>query len=201
MTWLETTLRVVGFVVAVLGSGAAVPAATWRMLNRVGRRVEGVVRRLLRRPRVVRLGTARVSASASSSWAVSGIARGEAPDGTVEERLDRLEQRVRQVDEDQQQTAAALARESAARASEHADLRGHVDREVARLHGRFEDEQRTTEEVDAAALPVVLVGAAVSTFPELLGANLVVGMLALIAGVAAGGRAFVLLARARPTEK
>ena len=201
MTWLETTLRVVGFVVAVLGTGAAVPAATWRLLIRVGRRVEGVARRLLRRPRTVEIHAVDAAFGASSALAVSGIATGEATGGSVEERLDRLEQRVRQIDQDQQQTAAALARESAARASEHADLRGHVDREVARLHGRFEDEQRATEEVDAAALPVVLVGAAVSTFPELLGANLIVGLLALVVGLAAGARAFVLLARARPTAE
>lgn len=197
MTDLEIALRYVGFAVAVLGTCAAVPAATWRVLRRASSAWSGIVDRLLRRSVPAAIHVSR--GEGTFAYSVSAIARSPAATGgSIEELPVRVEQQLVAIDEEQQQVAGDLRRESTDRTQADTKLWQHLQAEVARIDPSPRRAVARRVGADARALPVVLSGALLSTFPELLGANAVVGTAALSMGVGLFFRAWALLDAVRP---
>jgi hypothetical protein len=120
--------------------------------------------------------------------------------GTIEERLARLEQRVQELSITQSKIAVDLQREITDRKEANQELREYVRVEVARLDHTLAEQQRATEEVDARALPVILFGALLSTFPDLLALSPWVGTFAVMIGCGWMVRAYYLIISARPTS-
>lgn len=114
----------------------------------------------------------------------------------LEGRVALLEGRVDAVSAEQQQTSFELRQEVAARRQAVDDLHGHV----TRLDGLLVAQQHAAVKVDATALPIVLIGAALTTFDEELSRIAVVGDLAICIGVGFFFWAWALLDRERDNE-
>lgn len=182
MTEIEYALRAVGFATAALGTCAAVPAATWRLLSTISKQLTAIANKLLGQGTRVRA----YSASVSGTYDVTGnsAVRVEHPTGgTLDERLDRIERRLDAVDEQLRTTAAELRQEVLDRKQFDDELRRHVDVQVTRLDQALDEQQQAAVAVDARALPIVLVGAALTTFTAELSENAVVGDVAICVGV------------------
>lgn len=169
---VEDITRWIGVAITIVGALIVSPDATadhagrWaRWTVRAWRRLEGAVRRIMRRPRTVHLtlgGSIVASGGGTATMSVTGTACGEAPDRSVEGRLDRLEKRADVTDA---RLADASAQANADRAALQQGL-GQVREEyrtgTAKLHARLDHSEAQALEVDAAALPVVALGVIVS---------------------------------------
>ncbi len=191
---VEAITRWVGVTITLVGAFIVSPAATVALLGRwqrrtvkAMRRVEDVVRRIVRRPRTIHLAvhdSVAVLGTASATLTAHGMASGEAPDQSVEGRLDRLEQRAAAAE-------ARLAEVTHQAAADRTAIReelGKVAEEqragTAEVHTRLDHAERQAVEVDAAALPVVALGVIVSGLsPDAHRLPLVLWALLLVAAV------------------
>ena len=194
---IALAVKVIGFVVAVLGSCAAVPAATRRLVRRVRSSVVEFARRIRGRPLrgKVDLVAPNVGISASGTLTFSGSAH--AAPTTLDGRIKELERRLGDLDKRLAELGTDLRAENEQRRTEIADATRKSEREIARLDIRFDDEARATEEVDARALPILLVGLVLSTFSGEFAAVWAVGIVAVVAGLVAAVRAIHLVATHR----
>jgi uncharacterized coiled-coil protein SlyX len=192
---VEAVTRWVGVTITLVGAFIVSPAGTVALLGRwrgqtveALRHAEDAVRRLVRRPRTLRItgqsGIASAFGTGTGTLTVTGTAIGYAPDLSVEGRLDRLEQRAADAE-------ARITKVSTQAAAERAQLieeLGNVAEEqragTAELHARLDHAERQAVEVDAAALPVVALGVLVSGLsPDAHRLPLVLWALLLVAAV------------------
>lgn len=161
---LALAIKVIGLVVAVLGSCTAVPAATRRLLRRVRSAVVEFVRTKILRRRaigeVMAIGPASTADIAGRVTFKLSRARGS----TVEERIAVLETEVQDLDRRISRVADDLHTETDERKRTTTELARKLEHEVARLDEILREQVRATEEVDARALPILLVGLVLSTF-------------------------------------
>jgi hypothetical protein len=113
------------------------------------------------------------------------VASTPARDTSVEARLAHLEAWVQALDERQAKIAGDLHQEALARKRTFNELQERLNAEVDRITKVLDDQQRQAEQIDARALPVILTGAALTTFADLFGSSPLVGTFAVGAGVAA----------------
>jgi hypothetical protein len=179
---LEMALRLVGFATALLGTCAAVPAASWRLIGWVRSTARTMADRVLRRRRTQTVSLAPVDVALTAE-AVT-VRMTYPTGGSIEERLGHLERHVQQLDDQQANIAANLGQEVADRIRENRKLGERLTSEVGRLEQALAAQQRTAEEIDARALPAILVGAGLSTFSDALSIFALVGTFAVGLGVA-----------------
>ncbi len=191
---VEAITRWIGVSITLVGAFIVSPAATVALIGRwqrrtvqAMRRVEDAVRRVIRRPRTIDLAvhdSVAVLGTASATLTAHGMASGQAPDPSVEGRVDRLEKRADAMDA---QVAEVTTRADADRAAFREGLGQAREEQRAgtdRLHARLDQAERQAVEVDAAALPVVALGVLVSgSSPDAHRLPLVLWALLLVAAV------------------
>lgn len=185
MNELEMAIRLFGHIAAALGTCAAVPAATWRLVGRV--------QRLVRR---VHDDVAVHPATIATKAGFGGPASGKVihkTGGSPEQRIAQLEQRVLDLGEKQARIDTDLQKEIADRRRVDEELRTHVDLEVGRVNHALDQERLAAVEVDARALPVILFGSGLATFPDVLASNALVGTGAVALAIGLFLRAWYLL--------
>lgn len=155
---LPDFIRYVGVAVALLGSCAAVPAATWELVRGAQAQAEKLFRTVFRRPRH---GVAHGSVAVGSAIAVSGHVRAIVklgPDATVERRLTHREEWIARLDTEVGEAGSQLRTETAERKAEDLRLANYLDGEVARLEQWLHRLGDETTQVNARALPVIGLG-------------------------------------------
>jgi hypothetical protein len=196
--YLANMLRIEGVVVALVASFLAAPAATRHMWARIKLEVGSVRRRVgsglhrlrlwLTRRREVQLNDAAtaeealsmvpVSSSLDLSWAVNA-------EDDLKLRVERLEQRMGQVNERITMLQGTVRAEAAERREAIDDLARRLSDEVQSVRNKIIAAEENALRVDATALPVIGLGIVLSGIPELIARStawtLLVFMVALIA--------------------
>jgi hypothetical protein len=193
-------IRVVGYAAAAMGTCAAVPAASLRLIDHGRGVVRKMAARLLRRRADATVRAVTVGGSVGMS-AAGSVSVSHRTGGTVDERLARLEQRVQDLGSQQSKTAAELQQETAERRRADAEVRDYVRSEVSRLDQLLADERSTTVEIDARALPVILLGAALGGFPDVLASSPLLGTAAVSLAVGLFFRAWYLVSQHRAATR
>ena len=183
MTDLEVVLRLVGFATALIGTCAAVPTATLDLWAGIRAWVESLPARLRRHRHVTLPAETATALAAMGVVSVKVTASGRVTGTTLEERLDYLETQISQLDETLGRLTGELRDAVADQRGRVEDLERWMTAEVERLDERADDQEKTQVRIDIRALPVVLAGLFLTTFPDWLAKSPMIGTIALGFGI------------------
>lgn len=186
-------VRWTGMASALLALTAAVPGATWRLIDNLSA--------LLRRRRPTHRVVALFPATWNSRLPSITSAFGGRSDATLPERVEKLEREAQRLDGAVRTVATDLRTERAERVADVERLLGHIDATAGELRELLLAAQRDADRINASALPVAAVGIVLSTVPEALAHEPVVGVAAYVMGLLACLSAVVQVADARPVEQ
>jgi septation ring formation regulator EzrA len=176
---LEDLVRVVGLVTALLGAAAAVPGGVWRLKDRAAAGVKAVQARLTRHPVDVRNVTAHLAVAVTTSAAGRVTVRAE----TMQARIAELEQRVTEIQGSVREIKDDLRAEIEGRKDADTRLAGEIEELRTALH----DLEKLGTEIDAHALPVVVIGILltsigdwIASYPWMAGIAIIIGAVASV---------------------
>jgi hypothetical protein len=193
---LTVTIQLVGLLTAILGTVATVPDVLWHPRVGMWHRSRVYLRRLFRRRKqdVTLTGVALAAASAGAT--AGGLVIRSQGDG-LQERVAELERRL---EEAQKQLAGLndkLLEDAAERRAENARLADALRAEVQRLETLIRELEETTTRINSRAFPVVILGIVLTTIGNLLAYYWWLGVLSVVAGLAASAWAVFAIWRSR----
>jgi Tfp pilus assembly protein PilN len=153
------------------------------------------VRRLLRRRKQVAL-TGVASAAASVGVTAGGLVIRRQGDG-LQERVAELERRLEEAQQQLARLDHRLLEEVAERRAEDARLADAFRAEVQRLETLIRELDEMTTRINSRAFPVVILGIVLTTIGNLLAHYWWLGVLSVIAGLAASAWAVVAIWKSR----
>lgn len=198
MSGLESSLRVVGVLISVVGAFLVAPEATKLMLRRsraglarAGRHVGeylGLIHPAATGPAIHVASV--VQGSGAGTGTVTGTGTG-GPPPTTEERVRLLETRVGAIDELLARTRHEAARDRDQQRHALVEARQAMQERLDALNGRLDNAEAAAVETDARALPVVGVGIFLSGLSPDLARVPVVGIPVMLLAVAVTGWAYL----------
>ena len=175
---------------ALLGAAAAVPGAVWRLKDRAAAGLRAVQARLSRHPIDVR----NVTGHAHLGVAVTASATGTVTPNTLEGRIDALEQRATQIEGSVREVGHDLRLETEARKDAEVRLASQIDL----LKTAIRDLEKVSTEIDANALPIVVIGIVLTSIGDWIACNTGVAVASIAVGVGSSIIAVSILVRSRP---
>lgn len=195
---LEDLARWLGVVIAVVGALLANPDATahgWATfvshVRRGMRRSRGLLARFipsLRRDATIHAAAGTASALSAVGSVSARVLRGWGPDATLDQRIDVLDARTLSLDKEVGDLAVQLNQVEGRLKAELADTMRVLRGEADEMRKSVEKFRRELVRSDATALPIIVVGVALSGLsPDAARVPMWLGLTALIAAVALTG--------------
>jgi hypothetical protein len=193
---LTITIQLVGLLTAILGTVATVPDVLWHPRVGMWPQLQAFVRRLFQRRKPDQAATGVALTPVTVSVTPGGLVIGSRG-YKLQERVADLERRL---EEAQKQLAGLndkLREEATERRAEDARLAETFRAEVQRLETLIRELEEMTTRINIRAFPVVILGIVLTTIGNLLAYNWWLGVLGVVAGLAASAWAAVAIWRSR----
>ena len=189
---LTVLVRVVGLVATLLGTAAAVPGAVWRLRDKTAANLRALQARLSPRApdRHVTLADLGAAVETSATGAIT-----MAQSSTFMQRVAALEQRVTEIEGSVREVSDNLQVEIEARKDADTRLSGQIEG----LRSALRDLEKVSTEVDARALPLVVLGIVLTGIGDWLASVTWLGVASIVLGAMASVYALIILARHRPS--